>query len=125
MAKSTVFGFTLLEVMIALAVIAIAFAALLKGVSSYGVNASYLRDKTFAQWVAMNQLTRYQIEASWPAPDSSQRGTETLANETWQWQANISATFNDHIRRITLTVQRNHEELVVLEGFLAQPAALQ
>ena len=47
-------GFTLVEVLVALSVIAIALAAVLKGASEGASSARYLRDKTLAHWVAMN-----------------------------------------------------------------------
>lgn len=49
-------GFTLLEVMIALAVLAIALAAVIDKSIEAGANVSYLRDRTLAHWVAENRL---------------------------------------------------------------------
>ncbi|HEX2238999.1 MAG TPA: type II secretion system minor pseudopilin GspI, partial [Gammaproteobacteria bacterium] len=57
----TVRGFTLLEVLVALAVIAIALASIIKVVGTGAANAGYLRDKTFAHWVAANRLVQMQI----------------------------------------------------------------
>ena len=57
----TLRGFTLLEVLVALAVIAIALASIIKAVGTGAANASYLRDKTFAHWVAANRLAQMQI----------------------------------------------------------------
>ena len=48
-------GFTLLEVLVALAILAISLAVLLKISAQNANNAAYLRDKTFAHWIALNQ----------------------------------------------------------------------
>lgn len=54
-------GFTLLEVLVALAILAIALGALIKAGSTNTANAVYLRDKTFAHWVALNTITEMQV----------------------------------------------------------------
>lgn len=118
-------AFTLLEVMVALAVIAIALGALLKAVASYGVNVQYLQHKTIAQWVALNQLTQYQLQPDfWPELGIYQRGTAQMAGQNWLWQAEISATFNDYIHRVIVTVRNEHDPapLVSVAGFIQQPA---
>ena len=49
-------GFTLIEVLVALVIVAIGMAAVLGALSSSANTLSFLRDKTFAQWVALNQI---------------------------------------------------------------------
>ncbi len=56
-------GFTLLEVLVALAVLAIAMAALIKTGGENTRSAAYLRDKTLAQWVAMNVIAEQRLKA--------------------------------------------------------------
>ena len=51
-------GFTLLEVMVALTIIAVSMGALIKAVGDSSNNLGYMRDKTLAQWVAGNVLTQ-------------------------------------------------------------------
>jgi general secretion pathway protein I len=53
-------GFTLLEVMIALAIIAITLGALISTSGSQASSAGYLKQKTLAHWVALNEITRLQ-----------------------------------------------------------------
>ena len=54
-------GFTLLEVLVALAILAIVMGALIKVTDSYAFNAGYLQQKTLAQWIAENKATEYQL----------------------------------------------------------------
>ena len=60
-------GFTLLEVMVALAVIAFALAAAVSAVSGNTRNAAGLQQRTYAHWVAMNKMAELQISQQWPA----------------------------------------------------------
>ena len=61
-------GFTLIEVLIALAVLAIALSAVIKGVSANANNAAHLRDRMLAHWVAMNKVTELQTNTTLPTP---------------------------------------------------------
>ena len=59
-------GFTLLEVLIALAIVAMSVGALLGTVTSSASNIIYLKDKTLAEWVALNRLTEVRIDKRCP-----------------------------------------------------------
>ena len=55
-------GFTLLEVLVALAVLAVALAALVKTGADHARNTSYLQERTLAHWAGQNLLTEFQTE---------------------------------------------------------------
>jgi general secretion pathway protein I len=92
-------GFTLLEVLVALAVVAIALAAAVKAAGENAVNTAYLRDKTLAHWVAMNKVAELQLAATWPAPGVS-HGQVSLARREWRWQAEVENTDDPSVRRL-------------------------
>lgn len=96
-------GFTLLEVMIALAVLAIALSAIITGVSRYANNAAYLRDRTFAHWVAMNKIAEAQIAKEWP-PIGDTKGTTVMADGEWSWEVNVTKTEDADVRRMDVKV---------------------
>ena len=81
-------GFTLVEVLIALLVLALALTAWQLRIAQQLDSASYLHDKTLAQWVAYNQWQYLQLaqRLGQPLPPSPQRGSSTLAGRTWYWQ---------------------------------------
>ena len=54
-------GFTLIEVLVALAIVVIGMAAVMGAIPSSAKTVSYLRDKTFAQWVAENQIVTIRL----------------------------------------------------------------
>jgi len=81
-------GFTLLEVLIALAIVALAVGALLGTVTSSASNVIYLKDKTLAEWVALNRLTEIRIAQQ--MPDKGRRtGKVDMAGVRWQWETEV------------------------------------
>ena len=66
-------GFTLLEVLIALAIVAMSVGALLGTITSSASNIIYLKDKTLAEWVALNRLTEVRIDQNMPDQGQAQR----------------------------------------------------
>jgi len=117
-------GFTLLEVMVALAVLAIALAALIKGVSDNAANAAHLRDKSLAQWVGMNVVTEQRLATDW-GDTGVRRGEEEMGNHSWYWSASLGETFDADVRRLDVEVRGSAEQgsapLVRLVAFVARP----
>jgi len=77
-------GFTLIEVLIALAVIAISLGAILNTSGSQARQATYLKQKSIAHWVAMNEMTRLQVGNSFPSV-GDEKGSTEMANYEWFW----------------------------------------
>ncbi|MEJ0084056.1 MAG: type II secretion system minor pseudopilin GspI [Pseudomonadota bacterium] len=81
-------GFTLIEVLIALAIVAMAVGALLGTLTSAASNISYLHDKTLAEWVALNRLTEIRIAQQ--MPDRGKRsGSAVMGGMRWQWEQEV------------------------------------
>lgn len=116
-------GFTLIEVMIALLVLGLALSALIRTVGSASGNTAWLQDKTFAHWVAMNQLTELRIESAWPR-EGTTKGTEEMADREWDWEATTVKTEDPDLRRVDIRVWPSNssadEHLTLLTGFLAK-----
>ena len=112
-------GFTLLEVMVALAIVAIALAAAVKASAMSVDNLSYLRNKTLAHWVALNLLAERRLQPVWPAVGGS-NGEMTMAGRDWPWLIEITSTKDADVRRIQLTVG-GEASLASLTGFLPRP----
>ncbi|MEW6353106.1 MAG: type II secretion system minor pseudopilin GspI [Pseudomonadota bacterium] len=116
-------GFTLLEVMVALAVLAIALAALIKGVSATAGNQSYLRDRTLANWVAQNKIAEAQARRDYP-PAGDSEGDMLLAEREWRWKMIVATTPDSNVRRIDVEVRAAKDDaqpLVTLISYLGKP----
>ena len=118
-------GFTLLEVLVALAVLALAMGAVIKATSDYTGNQSYLRDRTLAMWVARNVLVQYQVTGQWLSV-GERKGTQEMGDQEWRWLARISQTEESELRRLDVEVypldsDDDENPVSVLSGFLRQP----
>ncbi len=115
-------GFTLIEVIIALAVIAIAMGAVVATSSQFTRTADYLRQKTFAHWVGANAFARLADSDPWPAQGQRQ-GHQHLAGQDWRWQARISSTPDPDLRRVDIQVSPGDapkDVLATVTGFLGR-----
>ena len=99
-------GFTLIEVLVALAIVAVGMAALLGALSSSASTTAYLRDKTFAEWVALNQIAslRLKMQTAPPATGNT-TGDVEFAGRSWHWRQEVSATEVQGIVRIDVKVR--------------------
>jgi general secretion pathway protein I len=115
------FGFTLIEVLVALAIISIALTAIIKATSQNIKNTIYLQNKTIAGWVGtqvINEATVGLLQLP-VAPDKVD-GEINMMNQTWAWQAQLVNSPNPRIKKIEVNVmlKSNGETLINLESFL-------
>jgi general secretion pathway protein I len=115
-----VFGFTLIELVVALAVLAIGMTAVLNAASQAGHAGAFLKQRTVAHWVASNQAAEFSINREWPDPGVI-TGTETMAEQTWQWEAEVQSTVVPELRLVTIRVTLDGEEVASLVTFLGKP----
>lgn len=96
-------GFTLLEVMVALAIVTLGLMAVFNGIIQISDQSTHLRERAFAHWVAMNEITRLRVAGA--MPDVSEfDGDVEFANASYRWAATVSETGVEDLRRIDLTV---------------------
>jgi general secretion pathway protein I len=111
-------GFTLIEVLIALAVVAIALLALTRAASVQVQGFDSLRERTLAGWVAANALTETRLASAFPATGHSD-GRMQLAARDWRWTRDVQATADEQIRRIDISVflGESKQPSATLSGF--------
>jgi general secretion pathway protein I len=120
-ARATAAGFTLLEVLVALALLAITFAAALATAARSAADAAYLRDRTFGAWVGANELARAQLGAAWPAIGVS-RGSSWMGQREWPWELRVVATADENVRRLEVKVGESEEQAATtLVGYVLRP----
>ncbi len=83
-------GFTLIEVLVALAIVAIGMAAVLEALTSSANTAIYLQDKTFAEWVALNRIEKVRLSGTVPAAGTSNDDID-YAGRSWEWRQKVTS----------------------------------
>jgi general secretion pathway protein I len=97
-------GFTLIEVLVALAIVAVGMAAVMRALSSSADTVFYLKDKTFAQWVALNQIANLRVTGQIPAVGNSE-GDIDYAGRKWHWRQEVVASEVPGVERIDVRVR--------------------
>jgi len=117
-------GFTLIEVMVALVVAAIALSAIVTEVARDLDNAVKLRDRTFAHWVAMNKVAELQAGRHWPTAGET-KGDAEMADQDWYWLLKVIETDDKDVRRIDVEVRQQRDDATPrasLIAYLGRPA---
>ena len=117
-------GFTLLEVMVALFVVAIALGGAIKVMGNAAQNTSRLSNRTFAQWVGLNQVAKLKIDHAWPKLGET-KGDSEMASQEWKWVQKIIKTDDKRIKRVEISVSpansSDSNPYATVVGFLTQP----
>ncbi|WP_317932527.1 type II secretion system minor pseudopilin GspI [Halioxenophilus sp. WMMB6] len=121
-------GFTLIEVMVALVIVAVALPALLNLMLTQSNNVSSVRLQTLADYVASNQLNTHRLnyQLTGRILNGRQTGSEELAGIEWFWLAESQVTDVDAIRKLTVSVGQSAEQaadnpITQLSGFVYEP----
>jgi len=101
-------GFTLVEVLVALAVLAIALAAVMRAMGQAVDTTVSLREHDVALWVAQNRMAEHEMRKDWPATDTKD-GDAQMGGEKWYWREQVSTTPEPKLRRIEITVRRTSD----------------
>jgi general secretion pathway protein I len=116
-------GFTLVEVLVALAIVSIALLAALRAAGQGTNNAGELRARVLAGWVAENLLAEHRARGDWPSL-GIQRGTGRQGGADFAWREEVVATPHRAFRRVDVLVFAASDEsrsLARLTGFVVQP----
>lgn len=119
-------GFTLVEVLVAVAILALTLGAFVSGGAQYADQARYLHAKTLALWVARNQMVDFRLAQPWPE-SGREEGRSTMGGQSWEWRAEIEATQDPALRRIDIgihpidptTMRPRDEAIASLTGFIS------
>lgn len=115
-------GFTLLEILVAIAILAVAGVAVMKS-SAEHINAlSVLKEMTYSAWVAENRLAELKLENKWPP--NNQKGKLAFAGRDWFWRQEVVKTEDKSMREVTVFITQTEEgkkTLYQLKTFMADP----
>lgn len=104
-------GFTLLEVLVALVILALALGALIKTAGDHALLVADLETRTQAFLVAENQLRRLQASKLWPE-GSEQSDVLEQGGRRWQWQARFESTADPDLKRVLIDVRQMNGDAV-------------
>jgi general secretion pathway protein I len=96
-------GFTLLEVLIGLLVLAIALIALTRTAAVQADQFALLRERTIAGWLAQDLLAETRVGNPFP-PTGSSNGTRRFGARDWRWEVRVQGTDVPTIHRIEVRV---------------------
>ncbi|MCF6323265.1 MAG: type II secretion system minor pseudopilin GspI [Gammaproteobacteria bacterium] len=116
-------GFTLLEVMVALTVIAIGLGAVITEASRNISNATLLEAKTLAHWVATNKVVEMQVANAWPSAGEESDDVE-MAGRDWYWTMIVIDTPDERIKRMDVEVRTDsgsERPVVKVIAYLGRP----
>ena len=100
-------GFTLIEVAIALFIVAPALAPAVQLTISGADDARRLTRHTYAEWVAMNRLGQAELD---PYPGiGTTRGQAREAGSVWYWKQQVYETSTPGLRRIAIRVRATRQ----------------
>lgn len=118
-------GFTLIEVLVALAIAAIGLAAVLSVVTEAARNGSYFRDRILASWIAQNKVTEARLGTTLPSVDKTS-GDLDYAGQKWKWEQAITQTEVPGMRRVDVSVRAAQADaassLATVSGFVGRSA---
>jgi general secretion pathway protein I len=84
-------GFTLIEVLVALVIVAVGMSVLMGALSSSARSVVYMQDKTFAEWVALNQIALLHVglQQGQVPPAGTTNGDLEFGNRSWHWRQDV------------------------------------
>ena len=100
-------GFTLIEVLLALSVLAIALTALIKSTAQTVVGTSRIKDKSISHWVAMQGVTMIQSGLLTVSPHQTSSQVTKMFGQRWYWRATLQPTIIPHMQQISITVSKH------------------
>jgi general secretion pathway protein I len=115
-------GFTLLEVLVALAIVSFGIIAAFNGIIQMAHSTARLQERAMGDWIAMNQIS--EIRLSGDFPDVSEfDGSVEFAGRPWRWQAKVSETGVTDLRRIDMSVafeEAPDDVVTIVTGFVSR-----
>jgi len=117
-------GFTLIEVMVALAIVAFSLATVAASLGQMIDTASAMRERTYASWIAQNKIAEMRLANVIPEVTATS-GELDYADTEWAWRAVVSETGVENLFRVDVTVSYagSPDGIRTVSGFIGEPVA--
>ena len=118
-------AFTLVEVMVALAIIALSLTAVAAKMGRMIDTSNAMRERTYASWIAQNKITELRLANVVPEVTATS-GEVDYANTTWDWRAVVSESGIENLYRVDVSISYAGNENVIrtVTGFIGEPVPL-
>ena len=115
-------GFTLIEVMVALVIVSFALTAAAAAMNQMIDNASTMRERTYASWIAQNKIAEMRLANIVPEATTTS-GELEFGNTLWEWRAVVSETGVADFMRVDISVSRVNSDYTIrtVTGFIGSP----
>ncbi len=115
-------GFTLVEVMVALAIAGLSLAAVAASISQMVDVGSAMQERTYASWIAQNRIAELRLSNEIPEVSTTSGEVDFAALE-WAWRATISETGVENLLRVDVEVSYPGSDEVIrtVSGFIGEP----
>lgn len=115
-------GFTLIEVMVALAIAALSLGAVAAAISQMVDSATAMEQRTYASWIAQNRIAEMRLANVEPEVDEDSDEVE-FAGLRWTWRSTVSETGVEGLFRVDVDVSLADSDDVVrtVTGFIGEP----
>ncbi|MBA2655899.1 MAG: GspI family T2SS minor pseudopilin variant LspI [Tatlockia sp.] len=100
-------GFTLIEVLLALTIIAIALTALLKATAQNVANTQRIKEKTVSHLIAMQAVAMLQLNLVQLPDNQELTKVTTMLGQRWYWRASLGPTPIKSMQQINIRVSKN------------------
>lgn len=115
-------GFTIIEVMVALAIVAFSLTAVAASMGQMIDTANAMRERTYASWIAQNKIAEMRLANVVPEVTSTS-GEVDYAGTEWAWRAVVSETGVENLFRVDVTVSYpgSDDGIRTVTGFIGEP----
>ena len=115
-------GFTIIEVMVALAIVAFSLTAVAAGVGQMIDTANARRERSYASWIAQNKIAEMRLANVIPEV-STTSGEVEFAGTEWAWEAEVSETGVENLFRVDVSISYPgaDDAIRTVTGFVGEP----
>ena len=115
-------GFTLVEVMVALAIIALSLTAVAAKMARMIDTSNSMQERTYASWIAQNKITEMRLANVIPEVTTTSGDVE-YAERSWRWRAVVSETGIENLYRVDVEISSADSNAIIrnVTGFIGEP----